>query len=82
MSYYASNPLMADWQADDAAAALAAHERADSEAGDLIRTLPNTPERKALGDQAYADFLAHGEILEATYEWFDRLKANSFVRAA
>lgn len=82
MSRYASNPLMADWAAADAAHALAAHERADREAGDLIRSLPNMPERKALGDQAYADCLEHGEILEATYEWFDRLIARGREIAA
>lgn len=82
MSYYSPNPFDADWQADDAAAALAAHERADSEAGDLVRTLPQSAQRRALADQAYADVLEHGEILEATYEWFDRLKAGAFGRAA
>lgn len=76
MSFYSANALMADWDGIRAAEALAAHERADSEAYDLIKSIPQSDERKALGDQAYADVLEHGEILEATYEWFDRISAK------
>ena len=81
-SYYSRNHLQDDWAAMASAEALAAHERADSEAYDLIKSIPPSDERKALGDQAYADFLRDGEISEATYEWADRLKANAFGRAA